>query len=266
MTARLLPTVVDAQSSAGFEVTQGNFTRGKSAEGFKLRRMDAWLGSFSGACGVAGSASGAVVSCAGGLAPVFTEGVQRSQLHAQNGPGAVGAAMSTRQSKEGSHQRAKMGQSSPVPSVVGQGPSGSGDKRSLRVVWALVGAGRRAVADGAGGRHCADTGFPGAVGELIPSRGEELVRPQLGCESTKLCRCERGERWPGWTGRAREHRCGRPRPRAAQPGHGVNRAKQANWSVLGRTGSRGAHRESGFVIVLRKRGLRRNLNLCNIEG
>ena len=90
------------------------------------------------------------------LAPVFTKGVQRNQPHAQKGPGA---AASTGQSREGSHQRGEMGQSGPVPSAVGQGPSGNGDERSLRVVWAPVGAGRRAVGPAA-------PSAPGSVGGI----------------------------------------------------------------------------------------------------
>lgn len=122
-----MPTVVDAQSSAGFEGTQGYLTRGKSAEGFKLRRMDAWLGRLNGACGAVGSVSGAVVSCAGGLAPVFTKGVQRSQPQAQKGPGA---AASTGQSREGSHQRGfsvvKWVRAVRFPPRWARGPAGTG--------------------------------------------------------------------------------------------------------------------------------------------
>lgn len=88
--------------------------------------MDAQLGRLNGACGVAGS-----VGCAGGLAPVFVKGVQRSQPHPQKVPSA---ALSVGQRRAGSHQRGEMGQSGPVPSTEGRGPSGSGDERSLLVV------------------------------------------------------------------------------------------------------------------------------------
>jgi len=75
-----------------------------------------------------------------------------------------------------------------------------------------------------------------------------------GREPTKLGPCERGERWPGRVGRAREHRWGRPWPRIAWPGHAANRARQANWSVLGRTGSLGPPRDSAFVVCIEKEG------------
>lgn len=86
--------------------------------------------------------------------------------------------------------------------------------------------------------------------ELVPSRQEELVQLQPGCEPAKLWVAQESECWPG---KAREQRWGRPQP------HGAGRARRANWCALGGTGSQGACRESRSVILLRKRGLRRNV-------